>query len=333
MRGPEAMFRSPCGGIILALLALERSGTASTSSSSPTQIALLSSGFFLCVERDLLQLLHISIKSDSCRSHELTYDYVCKMTIDLYYLPASAPCRSIMLLAKAIGVDLNLKKTVLTNGDHLKPEFLKYILICSHEADFDPVLRKILDAPGIEPRSSDRWTPDVVQSHSKHLNPQHCIPTLDDNGFALWESRAILAYLQSQYGKDESLYPKDPKKRAVVDQRLYFDMGTLYARIGEYYYPIIFQKAKGDPEKFKKLEEAFEFLEKFLTGSAWVAGDKITIADFAVISSVSTAEVVGFHVNTYPNVAKYLAKARKELAGYEDINYAGCLEFKKLMEN
>nr|CAD7587475.1 unnamed protein product [Timema genevievae] len=188
------------------------------------------------------------------------------------------------------GIELNLKKTVLTNGDHLKPEFLK-------------------------------------------LNPQHCIPTLDDNGFALWESRAILAYLQSQYGKDESLYPKDPKKRAVVDQRLYFDMGTLYARIGEYYYPIIFQKAQGDPEKFKKLEEAFEFLEKFLTGSAWVAGDKITIADFAVISSVSTAEVVGFHVNTYPNVAKYLAKARKELAGYEDINYAGCLEFKKLMEN
>nr|CAD7423568.1 unnamed protein product [Timema monikensis] len=175
-------------------------------------------------------------------------------------IEASAPCRSIMLLAKAIGVDLNLKKTVLTNGDHLKPEFLK-------------------------------------------MNPQHTIPTLDDNGFALWESRAILAYLQSQYGKDESLYPKDPKKRAVVDQRLYFDMGTLYARIGEYYYPIIFQKAQGDPEKFKKLEEAFEFLEKFLTGSAWVAGDKITIADYAVIASVSTAEVVGFHVNTYPNVA------------------------------
>nr|CAD7268541.1 unnamed protein product [Timema shepardi] len=97
-------------------------------------------------------------------------------------------------------------------------------------------------------------------------------------------------------------------------------------------YPIIFQKAQGDPEKLKKLEEAFEFLEKFLTGSAWVAGDKITIADYAVIASVSTAEVVGFHVNTYPNVAKYLAKARKEFAGYEDINYAGCLEFKKLME-
>nr|CAD7448465.1 unnamed protein product [Timema bartmani] len=184
----------------------------------------------------------------------------CKMTIDLYYQPHSAPCRSIMLLAKAIGVELNLKKTSILDGEHLKPEFLK-------------------------------------------MNPQHCIPTLDDNGFILWESRAILAYLQSQYGKHESLYPKDPKKRAVVDQRLYFDMGTLYSQYCSilcervdfiwlfFQYPTIFQKIPGSPKDLKKLEEAFTFLENFLTFSAWVAGDRITIADYAVITSVSTAEV------------------------------------------
>lgn len=75
------------------------------------------------------------------------------------------------------------------------------------------------------------------------MNPQHCIPTLNDNGFVLWESRAIMQYLQNQYGKDDSLYPKDPKKRAIVDQRLYFDLGTLYARFADYYVSIksIFQ--------------------------------------------------------------------------------------------
>jgi hypothetical protein len=47
------------------------------------------------------------------------------MTIDLYYLPASAPCRSVLLAARAFGVDLNLKLTNLMEGAHLTPEFLK----------------------------------------------------------------------------------------------------------------------------------------------------------------------------------------------------------------
>lgn len=44
-----------------------------------------------------------------------------------------------------------------------------------------------------------------------------------------------MAYLANQYGKDDSLYPKDPKKRALVDQRMYFDIGTLYQSLADYY--------------------------------------------------------------------------------------------------
>lgn len=48
-------------------------------------------------------------------------------------------------------------------------------------------------------------------------------------------SRAIMCYLVEQYAKDDSLYPKDPKKRSLVNQKLYFDSSTLNQRSLDYY--------------------------------------------------------------------------------------------------
>lgn len=56
------------------------------------------------------------------------------------------------------------------------------------------------------------------------------MPTLVDGDFVLWDSHAIGPYLATAYGKNDSFYPADPKEKAVVDQRLYFDCGTLYPR-------------------------------------------------------------------------------------------------------
>lgn len=44
-----------------------------------------------------------------------------------------------------------------------------------------------------------------------------------------------MTYLVSEYASDDSLYPKDTKIRALVDQRIQFDLGTLYARMGDYF--------------------------------------------------------------------------------------------------
>ena len=47
-------------------------------------------------------------------------------------------------------------------------------------------------------------------------------------------SRVICCYLVNKYGKDDSLYPNDPRKRALVDRALYFDMNILYLRSTQY---------------------------------------------------------------------------------------------------
>ncbi|XP_052865862.1 glutathione S-transferase 1 isoform X3 [Anopheles cruzii] len=164
------------------------------------------------------------------------------------------------------------------------------------------------------------------------INPQHCIPTLVDNGFALWESRAISTYLAEKYAKNDSLYPKDPKKRAVVNQRLFFDMGTLYQRFADYYYPQVFAKQPANPENEKKMQDAVDFLNIFLEGHKYVAGgDHLTIADLSILATISTYDVAGFDLAKYPHVKSWYDNIRKEAPGAA-INEAGLAEFKKYFD-
>ncbi|KAH8246897.1 hypothetical protein KR032_002989, partial [Drosophila birchii] len=208
--------------------------------------------------------------------------------MDFYYTPVGSGCRTIIMVAKALGVELNKKHLSLSQQEHLKPEFLK-------------------------------------------LNPQHTIPTLVDNGFVIWESRAIAIYLVEKYSKDDSLYPKDPKQQAVINQRLYFDLGTLYESFVMYYYPIFRAGQPPNADNFKKIEAAFGFLNTFLEGQEYVAGDHLTLADIAILSSVSTFDIVDFDISKYPNVARWYANAKKITPGWDE-NWDGLRQMVEKIE-
>ncbi|RZC32002.1 glutathione S-transferase 1-like [Asbolus verrucosus] len=122
------------------------------------------------------------------------------------------------------------------------------------------------------------------------MNPVHTVPTMNDNGFILWDSHVIMKYLVDQYAKDDSLYPKDAKKGAMVNLRLYFDATVLSPRFADYCAPVLFADQQPDPSKAAKFEEALSILDGFLKDQSWVAGQNMTIADFSVIAVISTAE-------------------------------------------
>jgi hypothetical protein len=44
-------------------------------------------------------------------------------------------------------------------------------------------------------------------------------------------------------------------------------------------------------------------------------------------------QVGGFDVTKYPNIFKWLEKAKKTIPKYEELNHAGCLQFKKMYES
>ncbi|XP_013137223.1 PREDICTED: glutathione S-transferase 1, isoform D-like [Papilio polytes] len=149
------------------------------------------------------------------------------------------------------------------------------------------------------------------------INPQHCVPTLDDDGFILSESRAIACYLADKYGTDDTIYPKDLKKRAIVNQRLYFDCSNLVVKMRAICYPIIY---KGETEIKENLRDDFNaslsILDKYLENK-WVAGEHVTIADTTIYASMSGIFAIGWDLSSFPNIQRWL-KDCSDLPGYEE---------------
>ncbi|KAJ3663901.1 hypothetical protein Zmor_008119 [Zophobas morio] len=161
------------------------------------------------------------------------------------------------------------------------------------------------------------------------LNPQHTVPTLvDDDGLTIWDSHAINAYLVSKYAKNDSLYPKDLAKRAIIDQRLHFDSGVAFPAGARITAAILRagKKSIDDSDK-ESVNAVYAFLETFLEKKSWMAGESVTIADYNLYATVTTLNVlVPLDGQKYQKLASWLKKVdglseaeanKKGIAGYE----------------
>ncbi|XP_012136743.1 glutathione S-transferase 1-like [Megachile rotundata] len=165
------------------------------------------------------------------------------------------------------------------------------------------------------------------------INPQQSIPAMDDNGFFLTDSHAINCYLVGKYAKDDSLYPKDLQKRALVDQFLYLDAGLLFYNAKNIVKPIFQQRTKTVPEeKMERINEGFDQLNKLLEGKKWLVGDSYTLADICCVATASSSTLI-VNIDNYPNVKAWLQTCEKELPGYKECNATGDAKFKTIVRS
>lgn len=47
------------------------------------------------------------------------------MTPVLYYIPPSPPCRTVLMLGRLLGIDFDLKPVNISDGEHMKPDFIQ----------------------------------------------------------------------------------------------------------------------------------------------------------------------------------------------------------------
>nr|WCC58223.1 glutathione S-transferase [Pharsalia antennata] len=179
----------------------------------------------------------------------------------------------------------------------------------------------------IDIMKQENLTPEFTK-----LNPQHTVPTLNDNGFVVWEGKAIITYLQNQYGKNDDLYPKDPKKRAAIDQKLFFDT-DLYARFHEVYTPKTFAGEPPIPEAVEHANKALEFLDDFLERSEYVAGDCLTLADLSLVVQISNLELLEHDLSPYKYINRWYAKVKAIAPGYKEANEDNLVYVKQIMES
>ncbi|XP_060519358.1 glutathione S-transferase 1-like [Cylas formicarius] len=143
------------------------------------------------------------------------------------------------------------------------------------------------------------------------INPQHTVPTLEDNGFVIWDSHAIIAFLVGKYAQDDSLYSRDIMQRALIDQRLHFDTGVISHFTRSILNPMLYGNAEIDINKHREsILETYGLMEKFLRRNRWIAGEKLSIADLSLIPSITSLNVVvPIDCTKFPKLTQWIENA------------------------
>jgi glutathione S-transferase len=147
------------------------------------------------------------------------------------------------------------------------------------------------------------------------LNLNQRMPVLEEDGWSLWESNAILQYLAEKKPASVML-PKDGHARADVNRWMFWESAhwdrACAILIFERFVKGFFQGGAPDPKEVEKglaqFNRAASVLDRHLKGRKFLCGDALTAADFAVGAAMIMAEPAGFPLESYGEIRRWHAQ-------------------------
>jgi glutathione S-transferase len=158
---------------------------------------------------------------------------------------------------------------------------------------------------------------DILKGESRtaeflKINPNGRTPVLDDNGFVLAESNAILAYL----AKGTKFLPEDRQKFALIFQWMFFEQYSHEPYIATSRFWI--QHKPESPEKKALLASkrdggwaALKIMEDHLAKHDFLVRD-YSIADIALFAYTHIAHEGGFPLDDFPKIRAWIKRVKTQ---------------------
>ncbi len=166
-----------------------------------------------------------------------------------------------------------------------------------------------LESVPINLGKGDNQTDEYLSMH-----PAGKVPVLDDDGFVLYESNAIMKYLCRKH--DSDLYPQGTQKQALVDQWCDF----VSAHVGDGYGRVVLNKIIANSSGMASDERSvndrlYRFLgvvEGQLGRTKFLAGDELTIADICLLSTIDPTEMLEIDLGNFPKLSAWREDLRSQ---------------------
>lgn len=142
-------------------------------------------------------------------------------------------------------------------------------------------------------------------------NPTGLVPTLEQDGFVLWESNATVRYLAATHGAG-TLWPQDPAARALSDLWMDWQTTAFTPAMRDVFWQLIRtpsekQDAGLIAASLEKSERMAAILDRHLEKRSYVAGESFTMGDIAAGAAAHRWLNLSPERQPCPNLERYYA--------------------------